>query len=718
MLNVVKFNKRTNALDFALMVDSADKAERQEYEESKIVEALIKEAKCDEKLAYEIAASVTNKLQKAEINLVDTSLIRSLVNNELFERGLNKELKSNSEVNIPFYNVKEIIENANKENGNTAHNPESINLTLAERVLKEYALREVFPSDIAECHLNGDIHIHDLGMVDRFYCSGHSPEYIKKHGIRNIPTIPSNSGPANCANVLARHICSMTQFLQGQFAGAIGWEALNVFFAPLLIGMNYKEIKQLAQTLIFDLSQLAGARGGQVAFTDFNVYLSIPEHYKNVLAMGPRGKYMVKDYLDKTYYFEEQTEAIKFAEENGYIVMRYKDYAKEAALFTKAMLEVVGDGDADGMPFAFPKINLHINAESFTDPVANELLKLACEASSKSGCPYFIFDRNAFSVSQCCRLKIDFTEEDKKLIDTPEELRFVGGQNVSINMPRLGLLAEGDMNKFYDVLSDRMDKAARANVVRQEYVWKVANLPNSPLSFYVNGMDGHPYIRLKNISYLIGIVGLNECVKNLCGKEMHEADEAYSLGLQIISYMYHETKQLSAKYGINMKLEETPAESTAGRFAKLDVKKFGEDKAFVKKNDFGIYYTNSVHFATDSEVDYITRLMKQSKFHNLVEAGSMIHIWGGENKPDPQAIYELIKVTWEKTKCVQWVLSPEYTLCRDCNTRHNGLIDSCPKCGSENVRGVTRITGYFVFVDKFNSGKRAELEDRKRENIV
>lgn len=716
MLNVVKFSKKTNSLDFALMVDSADKAERQEYDETKIVEALVKEAKCEENLAKEVAKSVTEKLQKAEMKTVDTSLIRSLVNNELFERGLNKVLKSNSEVNIPFYNVTEIIENANKENGNTAHNPESINLTLADRILKEYALREIFPADISESHLNGEIHIHDLGMIDRFYCSGHSPEYIKKNGIKNIPTIPSNSKPANSATVLARHICSITQFLQSQFAGAIGWEALNIFFAPLLTNMSDKEIKQLAQTLIFDLSQLAGARGGQVAFTDFNVYLSIPEHYKKVLAMGAKGKYMVKDYLENVFYFDTQEEAKKYAEETGYHLLKYEDFAKESALFTKAILEVIGEGDADGMPFAFPKINLHINGESFTDPVAKQLLMLACESSSKTGCPYFIFDRNAFSVSQCCRLKIDFSEEDKKLIDTPEELRFVGGQNVSINLPRMALKSDKDMDTFYEELSKCMDKAARAHIIRQDYVWKLANLENSPLSFYTKGMDGKPYVRLKNISYLIGIVGLNECVYNLIGKEMHETEEAYSLGLQIISYMYHETKKLSAKYGINMKLEETPAESTAGRFAKLDVKKYG-DKAYVKKNEFGIYYTNSVHFATDSDVDYITRLMKQSKFHNLVEAGSMIHIWGGENEPDPKAIYELVKTTWEKTKCVQWVLSPEYTLCKDCNTRHNGLLEKCPKCGSENVRGVTRITGYYVFIDKFNSGKRAELEDRKREKI-
>ena len=717
VLKVIKLNKKTSSLDFALMVDSTSKLERQEYDESNIVKALIKEANCEEELAKEIASAVTDKLQLTEIKVVDTSLIRSLVNNELFERGLNKELKSNTEINIPFYNITEIIENANKENGNTAHNPESVNLTLAERLLKEYALKEIFPEDISESHLNGEIHIHDLGMVDRFYCSGHSPEYLKKNGIRNIPTIPSNSGPANCATVLARHLCSMTQFLQGQFAGAIGWEALNVFFAPLLTDMSYKEIKQLAQTLIFDLSQLAGARGGQVAFTDFNVYISIPEHYRNVLAMGAKGRYMVKDYFENIHYFDTQDEAKKYSTENGYKLLLYKDFEKESSLFVKAILEVIGEGDADGMPFAFPKINLHINEESFNNPVARELLNVACECSSKSGCPYFIFDRNAFSVSQCCRLKIDFSEEDKKMIDTPEELRFVGGQNVSINLPQIPLRVGTDMNAFYEEVSKIMDKSAQAHLIRQDYVLKLVDLANSPLNFYKNGMDGNPYVRVRNISYLIGIVGLNECVYNLIGKELHESDEAFSLGLQIISYMYHEIKKLSTKYGINMKLEETPAESTAGRFAKIDAKKYPE-KAYVKKNENGIYYSNSIHFAADSEVDYVERLQKQSKFHTLVEAGSMIHIWTGENKPDPKAIYELLKLTWEKTKCVQWVLSPEYTLCKECHTRHNGLLEQCPKCNSKNIRGVTRITGYYVFIDKFNSGKLAELKHRKRENVM
>lgn len=715
-MKVIKKTKKVDATDFALMVDSTTSLERQEFDKERIAIALEKEAGCSTEVAKEVADSVETKLRASGLEVVTTSFVRSLVNMVLLEKGLDKELKSNSDVTIPFYDVTQIIEHPNKENGNTTHCPESINLTLAEKVIKEYALNEVFDADISKAHLSGEIHIHDLGMIDRFYCSGHSPEYVKKNGLKNIPAIPNSSKPANSAYVLARHICSLTQFLSGQFAGAIGWEAVNVFFAPLLENMPYKEIKQLAQTLIFDLSQLAGARGGQVSFTDFNVYANIPNHYREVYAMVAKGKFVVQDFLEDRYFFDKREDAKKFADENGYKILTYKDFTKESKLFAKALLEVVEEGDADGTPFAFPKINFHINEESFTDPDTKALLMKACVASSKSGCPYFIFDRNAFSVSQCCRLKIDFSEKDMELIKTPEELRFVGGQNVSINLPNIPLKVGINEDDFYKELEARMDLACRAHIIRRDYLVRVANRPGTPLKFYFEGMDGKPYIRVEQISWLMGIVGLNECVKNLIGQELHESDEAYLKGLEIISFMNQKTKEMSKKYGINIKLEETPAESTAGRFAKLDIKHYG-DKAFHKENEFGVYYSNSIHFAADSDVDYITRLQKQSKFHTLVEAGSMIHIWGGEYSPDAKAIYKLLEDTWYKTKCVQWVLSPEYTCCNDCKKRTNGIHDKCPVCGSENVRGLTRITGYYVFLDKFNSGKRAEFADRKREEI-
>jgi ribonucleoside-triphosphate reductase len=81
----------------------------------------------------------------------------------------------------------------------------------------------------------------------------------------------------------------MTSVLQNNFAGAIGWDAVNVFFAPFLTGLPYEKVRQLAQMLIFEFNQLAGGRGGQVAFTDINLYYEIPDHFREVQALGPGG---------------------------------------------------------------------------------------------------------------------------------------------------------------------------------------------------------------------------------------------------------------------------------------------------------------------------------------------------------------------------------------------------------------------------------------------
>ena len=210
-----------NNTDMTLLVESVTKEDIFEYDENRIVESLTNEANCPLNIAKDIASTVTSRLQKLELKTITPSLIRSFVNVSLYEKGFDKELKSDTEITIPISDLESMIECENNENGNTPHNPESINLSIAEYVMKHYALRKVFTKDVAEFHLSGDGHIHDMGMIDRLYCSGHSPEYIKKNGIKNIPNIPSTSSPANSAEVLARHLSSATLFFTSLFAGAM-----------------------------------------------------------------------------------------------------------------------------------------------------------------------------------------------------------------------------------------------------------------------------------------------------------------------------------------------------------------------------------------------------------------------------------------------------------------------------------------------------------------
>src|SRR5660398_107187 len=97
------------------------------------------------------------------------------------ERGLSHMLERHTKLGLPMFDVENIITQANKENSNTTHNPESINLTIAETVLKQYALQRVFSEDIARAHYEGAIHLHDLGFIIRPYCGGHSLELSLIH---------------------------------------------------------------------------------------------------------------------------------------------------------------------------------------------------------------------------------------------------------------------------------------------------------------------------------------------------------------------------------------------------------------------------------------------------------------------------------------------------------------------------------------------------------
>ncbi len=917
-IKVLKRKERAeDATDIALLVSTSSKEEINLWDKSKIANSLVLETEATPELAQEIADRVEERIVQGRMNTVTTSIIRELVDLELLERGLGTMHKKHSHLGLPMYDVEQIITSANKENSNTTHNPESINLTLAEAILKEFALRHVFTEDIARAHMVGDIHLHDLGFIIRPYsylgdtmvhwrrkgsplvftttmeqlyhllpgetrpeptvrvkhppdlemldrggswtevkrvvkkdrlgkqmvfiatsdgkycvvthdhpvitcddvkpaslvrvgeeletldtggaagkrledlnishlveanavtfkfrfnagdllgahqrlqelvaeaanvsapsrarrarragrgaasplaqkagvvmaepvevldayiydvttasgtliangiyshnCGGHSLDYIKKYGL-SLPNITSTSRPAKHPEVLIGHMVKMASTLQSHYAGAIGWEAVNMFFAPYLSGLDYARIKQLAQMLIYEFNQLAGARGSQVVFTDFNLYWNIPRHFRDAPAIGPGG-----EYTGKTY----------------------KDYEKEAQAFLKALFEVYLEGDAMGKTFVFPKPLLHINEDFFRTEGHEEFLDLACKVASKQGITYFVFDRgDEVTVSQCCRLKLKLSEKELQETMTPEKIRFTALQNITINLPRIAYKANGSDEILFNELEKAMQLVAKAHLKKKEFISGLLDRGvNGPLSVLCDAKDGDPYLRMERLTYLVGLLGLNEMVQYHTGSELHESQAALKFGLKVIAHMNLICRRLSEEHGIKMVLEESPAESSGYRLAKLDMKYYPNQARQVLKGNLEseeFYYTNSVHLNVEADIDYISRVQKQSLFHPLIEAGAICHIWLGEHEPDPESIKNFVIKTFRNTQSAQIAFSPEFTVCNDCRHTYRGLHSSCPGCSSENVYGITRIVGYFSKVTTWNKGKVGELKGRVRTDL-
>jgi len=99
-------------------------------------------------------------------------------------------------------------------------------------------------------------------------------------------------------------------------------------------------------------------------------------------------------------------------------------------------------------------------------------------------------------------------------------------------------------------------------------------------------------------------------------------------------------------------------------------------------------------------------------YHPLIEAGALSHVWLGESKPPAESIAAFVKKTFNNTQNAQIAFSPEFTSCLTCGQTSRGLHEACPKCNSNDVEGITRVTGFFSKITSWNKGKLGELKER------
>lgn len=676
--------------DNSLLVDPGSRDELLTWDKVRIQQALMREADLDFYDARKIAGAVEQKVLDSGMQRISTSLIRELVDNELFERGFSSKLNRQSVIGMPKYDLDQLIFSRSKENSNiTANNPEAINLAIAETTLKQYALEEVFSREVAEAHLTGMVHVHDLGYPTRVYCSSHSLEYLKKFGL-SLQNLDTKSAPAKHARTLTGHLNTFLASMQAYYAGALGVGYINILYAPYLEGMDYKQMQQEAQHMIFSGSQSAFSRGGQTLFLDFNIHTGVPKYMQGIEAIGPGGKLTGKTY---------------------------GEYADIASQFCRALLDVWRHGDSHNRVFAFPKCDFHINADSFSDPAQLELLKYACQIAAENGVPYFVFDRDEVTLSACCRLRTAI--EDNYMLEHLESMRFCGFQNVTINLPQAAYRVGRD--RYDDLIREidaGMEIACKAHLEKRRFIKRLMSGPQMPLwEIGKVASDGRPYVDLETATYIIGLVGLNECVQYLTGEELHESDKALKTGLRIVAHMNAKAKEFSKRYHLKFSLEESPAESASRRLAKIDQRRYPEASRMLRGSvdQDEVYYTNSVHLRANAPVDMITRVRMQSKFHGMIDSGAIIHAFVGERLPSAESIFNLVEKTFHKTMAAQLAISPEFTVCSVCNYMSVGDHNECPKCGAKNyVSNVARELDYEAEDPVWDVSHMSMIDDRSR----
>jgi ribonucleoside-triphosphate reductase len=649
-----------------------------EWNRQKIIDALMLETYVDVDTARAISVEVERQIFSSGIDTLTAPLVRELVNAKLIERGLEEARRMHTRLGFPIYDIGHLITHQNKENANIPHWPEGTNLTLAGGIKREYALNYVFSRDIADAHLSGDLHLHDLGYIDRPDSSMQSLEYIKKFGL-NLPNIPSYAKPAKHAEVLLAHMVRFSAALQGNFAGSIEWDAVNLFFAPFLTGMDDATVRQLAQMLIYEFSQLAFSRGGQVMCTSVHLYWEVPECFEHTPAIGPGGDYTGKDY---------------------------GAYADDSRRFARAILDTFMAGDPMGRPFSFPKPVIHISERFFQTPGHEDFLLHSCRLAAEKGNPFFIFDR-ATDATDAAHSRVEDSFPWKK--------RMTAIHNVTLNLPRLGFKSSGDDAKLFSLLSELMELAAKAHVQKKKFIEELLSYgEKGPLSFLLLDQDGEPYLRMGRSTYLMRILGLDELVavhKNLPSGLFGSGLE---FGMKVIAHMNTVAEKLSEKYQMTFLLAQIPPETTAYRFARLDLKYFSPAAGRHVKGNIvtgGIYYSNTTLIKGVDPLHPLERVRLEGCIHPYMKGGAMSHLWTGATCPQPDSLAAFVCEVFRNTGNRQITFSPEFTDCKGCGKIDRGLYRTCRFCGSDNVDGISKITGYFARVSSLNKGKIAELHD-------
>ncbi|PKP58226.1 MAG: hypothetical protein CVT89_03185, partial [Candidatus Altiarchaeales archaeon HGW-Altiarchaeales-2] len=314
--------------------------------------------------------------------------------------------------------------------------------------------------------------------------------------------------------------------------------------------------------------------------------------------------------------------------------------------------------------------------------------------------------------SNCCSFLMPLTDANTEDDVRDGTIRGGGLQVVTINLPQIAYESNRSEEKFNEILKDRMEKAKKVHLLKREIIKKNQNLGMLPFMSQIVNEKGDKYLEVDRQSFIMGLIGMNECVKFMTDCELHE-DAGWKFGLKIMNAMKGIVADIRKETGLTFSLARTPAESCSYRLAQIDSRRF-QDKFIANGNGKDAYYTNSFHVRPSANIPLWKRLSVEGAFHPLTDGGAMSHVWLGEQNPDPEGILSLTKKIATKTAIQYMAFTKDLTVCSNCNFVTGGLHDKCPGCNSENVEWWSRITGYYQNIKGWNKGKLKELQDRRR----
>ena len=548
-----------------------------------------------------------------------------------------------------------------RENSNMNFSVQGLNNYISSSVSARYWLNKLYPENIRKAHVEGDFHIHDLGLLAP-YCCGWDLQDLIRQGFGGVEEKVQSKPPKHFRSALGQ-IVNFLYTMQGEAAGAQAFSNFDTYLAPFIRydNLNYKEVKQCLQEFLFNVN-VPTRVGFQTPFT--NITLDI-------------------------------TPSKKIGEENiiigGEIKQeKYKDFQKEMDNFNKALAEVMIEGDSTGRIFSFPIPTYNIDKDFDWD---NPNLEPIWEMTAKYGIPYWSnflnsdMDRDD-ARSMCCRLRLDNRELRKRGGGLFGANPLTGSLGVvTINAPRLGYLSN-NKDEFKEKLIKLMDMAKDSLEIKRKIITRFTEDGLYPYSkHYLSDVNKRFGSYWKNHFNTIGILGMNEASINLISENLTK-EKGKEFALEILDLMREKLMDYQNETDNLYNLEATPGEGTTHRFAHKDKELYPDiiaaNEEACKEKGADPFYTNSTHIPVDHTDDIFSALDLQDDLQTKYTGGTVLHGFLGERISDTQTCKKLVKKIAENYRLPYYTITPTFSIC----PKHgylSGEHEYCHKCDEDLI---------------------------------
>ena len=372
---------------------------------------------------------------------------------------------------------------------------------------------------------------------------------------------------------------------------------------------------------------------------------------------------------------------------------------------------------------AFPKLVYVLDEfNSLKGGEYDYLTKLAVKCSAKRMYPDYIsakkmrenYEGNVFSPMGCRSFLSPWKDENGNY---KFEGRFNQGV-VSINLPQIGIIADGDEEKFWKLLDERLELCKEALMCRH-YALLGTHSDISPIHWQYGALarlkKGETIDKLLYGGYStisLGYIGIYELTKLMKGVSQTEP-EGHDFALKVMKHLNEATQRWKKETNIGFALYGTPAESLCYRFARIDKERFGTIKDVTDKG----YYTNSYHVDVREKIDAFEKLKFESEFQNISTGGAISYIEIPNMSKNIDALESVVKFIYDNIQYAEFNTKSDY--CHVCGFDGEIIINKdneweSPKSGNKdhNKMSVVRRTCGYLGENFWNVGKTKEIKQR------